>query len=114
MVDHRRDLRVGVRIHEAATELMSFLDVDQIGIVFDLALPDREQFFEHDRDLHAVGRGQRIELDRVFTDGPILVVGGPCDRTIDVGKSTAALFVPGPDFRGDLAFFFGHGSSSLC
>ena len=59
--------------------------------------PGAEQLLEHDRDLHAVGRAQRIELQRMPADRQFLVVRRPGDRPVDVGEPAAARLVPGPD-----------------
>src|SRR5207302_7449493 len=58
----------------------------------------RQQLLEHDGDLLAVGRAQRIELQRMAADRQLLVMGGAGDRAIDVGKAAAVRLVPGPDF----------------
>ena len=63
------------------------------------AWPQRQQLLQHDRDLHAVGRGQRIELQRMPADRQLLVVRRAGDRAVDVGEPAAVRLVPGPDFR---------------
>ena len=98
-VQQRRDLRVRVDRHEAAAELIALADVDQPGVVLGAGMAQREQFLEHDRDLHAVGRAERIELQRVAADRQLLLMRRAGDRPVDVGKGAAAGLGPGPDLR---------------
>src|SRR3546814_7537044 len=55
-----------------------------------------------DRDLLAVRRGERVELQRVLAHGELFLVGGAGDRSIDVGKGAAAGLLPGPDLGWDI------------
>src|ERR1700757_2979323 len=64
-VQQRRDLRVRVDRHEAAAELIALPDVDEPSVILGADMAERQQLFEHDRDLHAVRRAERIELQRV-------------------------------------------------
>ena len=72
-------------------------------------MAEREQLFEQDRDLLAVRRGQRVELQRMALHRQLLLVRRTGDRTVDVGEGTAAGLGPGPDLRGhvvlELAMF---------
>ena len=99
---------LGLHRHEAAAELIAFADLDQPGVVFCAAFTEREQFLQHDRDLDAVGRRQRIELQRMLADRQFLVVRGAGDRPVDAGKFTAAFLVPFPDFRRRVFGFLRH------
>ena len=98
VVEERRDLRVRVGVDEAAAELVALLDVDEPGVVLGV-LPEREQLLEHHRDLDAVGRAQRVELETVLAARQLLVVRRAGDRAVDVGEAAATLLVPGPDLR---------------
>src|SRR6185437_5762798 len=110
-VEKRRDLRVRVDIDEAGAELVALADVDQPGVVFRAGMAGGEQFLQHDRHFDAVGRAQRIELQRMAADRQRLFVRGAGDRAVDAGEAAAALFVPDPDFRRDV-FGVGHAASS--
>ena len=74
-VDHGRDLRIGIDRDEAAAELIALADLDQPGVVLGALVAAREQLLEHDRDLRAVRRRQRIELERMAADRQLLLVG---------------------------------------
>ena len=63
----------------------------------------RQQFFEHDGDFDAVGRGEGVELQRVLTDGQVDVFGGAGNGAVDVGELTATFLLPLPDFGGRVA-----------
>jgi hypothetical protein len=52
-------------------------DLDQPGVVLRALVAERQQLFEHHRDLDAVRRRQRIELQRMASDRQFLVVGRP-------------------------------------
>jgi hypothetical protein len=67
-VHQRRDLRVRVDLDEAARELRALVDADQPGIVFGARMAGGQQLLQHDRDLLAVRRGQRIQLQRMLAD----------------------------------------------
>ena len=107
-IHQRGDLRVGVGGDEAAAELIAVADLDQPGVVFRPRVTRRQQLFKHHRHFHAVGRGQRIELQGVATDRQILVMRRSRDRTIDSGEPTTVFLVPGPDFRRGVFGFFRH------
>src|SRR5690554_4952333 len=96
-VEHRRDLGVGVDLDEAAAELIALADADQPGVVFRLAEAGLQQLLEHDGDLDPVGRGQRIQLQRMLATRQLTLVGGPGNGPVDAGKLAAVVLVPGPD-----------------
>jgi hypothetical protein len=62
------------------------VDADQPGVVLGAGVAQRQQLFQHHRDLHAVGRGQRIQLQRVRPTGSSLSCVAPGDRAVDVGE----------------------------
>src|SRR3546814_11573728 len=70
---------------ETARKLIALADVDQPGVIFGARMARREQLLEHHRDLHAIGRPERIKLERMLADRQILVVRrtrhGPVDRS---------------------------------
>src|SRR5690554_3336642 len=76
-VKHHQNLRVGVDLDEAAAELITLADADQPGVVFRLAGAGLQQLLEHDGDLDPVGRGQRIQLQRMLATRQLTLVGGP-------------------------------------
>ena len=98
MVHQRRNLGIWVRFDKATAELMALVDSDQPGVVLGPRVACREQLFEHDGDLDAVRRRQRIQLHRVPTDRQIFFMSGPGDGPVDVGKLATVFFVPSPDF----------------
>src|SRR4051812_32221817 len=98
-VHQRRDFRVRIDRDKAAAELVA-VDLDQPGVIFGAAMTGGEQLLEHDRDLDAVRRRQRVQLKRMAADRQLLLMCGTCDRTVDAGEAAAALLVPGPDLRG--------------
>src|SRR5689334_2804256 len=58
-----------------------------------------EKLLEHDADLLAVRRRERIELEGMLADRQLLVMRRAGDRTIDVGELAAAWLFPLPDLR---------------
>src|SRR5690554_5053398 len=96
-IQHGRDLRVGVDLDKAATELVTLVDTDQPGIVLGLADAQLQQLLEHDGDLDAVGRGQRIQLQRLLAARQLTVVGRAGNRAVDAGELAAIFLIPGPD-----------------
>jgi hypothetical protein len=69
-------LGVGIDPHKPAAELIAVADADQPGVVFGAGMAQGQKLLEHDRDLHAVGRGQGVELERMAPDGQWLVMSG--------------------------------------
>ncbi|MNM80293.1 hypothetical protein D3C81_922590 [compost metagenome] len=57
-VQQGRNLRVGVDLDKAAGELIAFANADQPGVVLGSGNAERQQFFEQDGDLHAIGGSQ--------------------------------------------------------
>jgi hypothetical protein len=53
-----------------------------------------EQFLEQDRGFLAIGRGERIKLERMLADGEIPIVRRAGDRPIDVGELSPAQRIP--------------------
>ena len=108
-----RDFGVGIDGDETAAELVAIADADQPGVVLGAAVAEGQQLFQHDGDLHAVGRGQRIELQRVAADREIFFVRGAGDGAVDVGEVAAAGLFPGPDLRGGVIGGVGHAGLQL-
>ena len=96
-VEQRRDLRVRIDLDEAAAELLAVADLHQPGVVFRAGMAQREQLLQHHRDLHAIGRAQRVELQRMAPDRQRPLVRGAGHRPVDAGELAAAGGVPGPD-----------------
>jgi hypothetical protein len=67
-----------------------FVDADQPGVVFGAGVAQRQQLFQHHGDLDAVGRGQRVQLQRVLAHRQLLVMRGAGDGPVDVGELAAA------------------------
>ncbi|KEH12832.1 hypothetical protein GY15_17545 [Delftia sp. 670] len=88
-VHQRGNLGIGVDLDKATGELVAIADTDQPGVVLGAAMAQRQQLLQHDGDLHAVGRGQRIQLQRLLPHRQCLVVGRPGDRAVDVGEGAA-------------------------
>ena len=91
------NLGVGVGADEAAAELFALQDADQPGVVLSPRVAQGQQLLQHDGHFHAVGRAQRIELQRVLAARQIFVMRRPSDRPVDVGKAPPAGLVPGPN-----------------
>ena len=98
----------GIDRDEAAAELVAVADPDQPGVIFGAGVAERQQLLQHHRDLHAVRRAERIELQRMAADRQLLVVRGPGDGAVDVGEAAAVGLVPGPDFRRHILVRRGH------
>ena len=74
-------------------------------------MAQRQQLFQHDRDLHAIGRAQRIQLQRVLAHGQLFIVRSPGNGPVDAGELAAVFFVPLPDGGGGVGGE--HGDSKL-
>ncbi len=103
MVHQGRDLRIGIDLDEARTELVALADIDQPGVVFGIAVTGGQQFLEQDGDLLAIGRAQRIELQRMLADLQCLFTGRTRHRPVDIGELPAIALVPGPDLGRHIA-----------
>ncbi|MNL39025.1 hypothetical protein D3C87_1612780 [compost metagenome] len=121
MIHQRRDLGVRIDADKTGAELVAFADLDQPGIIFGALVASGQQFFQHDRDLLAIRRCQRIKLQRMFADRQFLVMGGTGDRAIDIGELAAITLVPGPDLGHFISGgkiicggVLGHKNQSLC
>ena len=99
MIHQRRNFRVGVHLDKPATELVAFTNLNQVSVILSGCHAFLQQLFEHDGDFDAVGGGQGVELQRVFTDRECFIVGGACYRAIDIGKFTAIARFPFPNTR---------------
>ena len=102
MVHQGRDLGVRVGRNKSAGKLVALHDVDQPGIILSAGMTRREQFFKHYSDFDAVRCAQRIELQRMFPNLQILVMGRARNRPVDAGETPAALSIPFPDLRWDI------------
>ena len=69
----------------------------------------RQKLLEHHGDLDAVRRRQRIELEWMAADRQFGLMRGARNRAIDAGKTSAALFIPGPDLWRDVFGGIGDG-----
>ena len=107
-IHQRGDLRVRIDRDEAAAELLALIDADQPGVVLGALVARGQQLLQHDGDLHAVRRAQRIKLQRMLADRQLLLMRGAGDRAVDVGEVAAARLVPGPDLRRRVFFGVGH------
>ncbi|RMN75181.1 hypothetical protein ALQ52_04431 [Pseudomonas cannabina pv. alisalensis] len=88
-VQQRRDFRVGIDLDKAAGKLLTLGDANQPRVVFRSTVSQRQQLLQHDRDLHPIGRRQRIQLQRMLADGQFLFMCRTGDRAVDAGKCTA-------------------------
>mmetsp|Transcript_14551 Transcript_14551/g.57151 ORF Transcript_14551/g.57151 Transcript_14551/m.57151 type:complete len:246 (+) Transcript_14551:55-792(+) len=80
-VEQRRDLAVGVEVDEAARELVSLHNVDEVGVVLDDV---RAELLEKNGDLLAVGRGEGVELDGVLSAGQLPLLARACRGRVDL------------------------------
>ena len=106
-------MEFGVDRDEAAAELVALADLDQPGVVLGAVVAERQQLLEHDGDLLAVRRAERIELHRMLADRQLLVVRRAGDRAVDVGEAAAVGLVPGPDLGRDIIGGVGHPGALL-
>ena len=90
---HCWNFRVWVESHEPAGELLTLADVYGVGIVFCAFVAQLKQFLEHDRDLYAIGRCKRVELEGVLADRQIFLFARAGSRAVDIGKAAAAFGV---------------------
>ncbi|MNJ59426.1 hypothetical protein D3C77_551090 [compost metagenome] len=60
-------------------------------------MAQREQLFEGNGDLDAIGRGQGVELQRMLAQWQVLVVSRAGDRAVDAGELAARRCVVAPD-----------------
>src|SRR5262249_11965888 len=91
--------RIRIQSDEAAAELIAFADLDHPGVVFRTGVTLRQQLLEHDGDLLAVRRAERIKLHRMFADRQfafeLRAGGGP----VDVGEAAEG-WLGHPDLGG--------------
>ena len=66
VVYQRRNFGIGVGPHKAAAELVALMNAHQPCVVFGPSVAQRQQLFKHHRHLHAIGRAQRIKLQRML------------------------------------------------
>jgi hypothetical protein len=99
VIHERGDLGIRVDLDESAAELFALVDSDEPGVVFRCAMTERQQFFKHHRDLDTVGRGQRVQLQRMPAYGQDLVVRRTRRRAVDVRETTDTVRLPGPIVR---------------
>ncbi|MCY1441817.1 hypothetical protein D9M71_581540 [compost metagenome] len=104
-VQQRRDLRVRVDLDKTAGELFTLADADQPGVVLGTDMPKRQQLLEHDGHLHAIGRGQRIQLQRMLAGRQRLVMGRAGNRAVDVGELATRRRVVFPDLGRNIRRF---------
>lgn len=97
MIHQCRDFGVRIDADETGAELVAFADLDQPRIIVCALVAGGQQFFQHDRDLLAIRRRQRIKLQRVLANRQFLVMGGAGDRAVDIGELAAIALAPGPD-----------------
>ena len=99
VVGQRGNLGVRVDLDKAAAELVAVTDLDQPGVVFRTAVTKGKQLLKHDADLHAVGRGQGVELQRMLAHRQRLFLPRTGGRGVDAGELATRGRVVGPDFR---------------
>ena len=109
IVDQRRDLRVGVDRDEPRAELVALADVDDPGVVFRAFVPGGQQLLKHHGDLDAVGRRQRIELQRMRAARQRRLMRRAGVRPVDRGERAAVLAFPFPDLGRFVGGSIGHG-----
>jgi len=72
-INHGGDFGVGVDPDKAAGELLPLADVDGVSVIFRALVAQLQQFFEHHRNLHPIGRGERMDLERIVTARQVFV-----------------------------------------
>src|SRR5690606_28334099 len=93
-IHHCWDLGIGIHGNESRAELLALGDPDQPGIVLCAAMTQGEQLLEQDRDLVAVWRPLRIELQRVSANGQFALMRRTRNGTIDVRELAAVFLFP--------------------
>src|SRR5690606_7318472 len=83
--------------------LVAVADLDEPGVVFGIGVTGRQQLLQQDRDLHAIGRSERIELERMLANRQFLLVRRTGCRAIDPGKRSTVGTLRCTDFRRDVA-----------
>ena len=96
-INQRGDFRVRVDVHKAAGELHAFADINRERVIFCACVTKLEQFLEHHRYLHTVGRGERVELEWVSAAREVFLFARACGRAVDAGKAATILAVIGPN-----------------
>src|SRR5690606_19402289 len=91
-------LAVGVQFDEARPELVPGEYLYHPGVIFRLGKARLEQFLEHDRGLHPVGRAQRIELEGMLADGEFAFLARTGSRAVDPGELAAIFGIESPYF----------------
>ncbi len=76
MIGERGNFRVGIDLHKAAGKLIALADIDQPCVIFRIRMPRRKQLLQHDRHLDAIGRGQRVKLERMRAHRQGFFMGG--------------------------------------
>src|SRR3954452_20779214 len=109
-VEQGRDLGIGIDVDETTAELVAVADADRPGVIFRAAVTLGEQLLEHDADLLAVGRRERVELEGMLADGQLLLVSRAGNRAVDIDELPAAGLLPSPHLRENI---FSH-SRFLC
>ncbi len=66
MIHQCGNFGVGVHLDKAAAELIAFANLNQVSVVLGTCDTFLQQLFQHHGDFDTVGRGQGIELKRVF------------------------------------------------
>ena len=108
VVHQGRNLGIRVGRDETAAELVPLVNADQPGVVLGAAVAQRQQFLQQYRHLDAIGRSQRIQLQRMAANRQRLLVGGARHRAVDVSKTPTVGFLPLPDGRGGVGGRIGH------
>src|SRR3984893_6623088 len=86
---------------KSAAKLVALTDPDQPGVIFRSAMTGGQQFLQHDCDLDAIGRRERIELQGMLSARQRLLMRRARDRAIGIAIAPigAVALLPAPDFR---------------
>ena len=91
MVEQCRYFRIRIYGHKVTTELVSIPNIDQVRIVFSALFTERQEFFKHNRNFHAIWCSQRIQLQGMVANGQCFVVRTAGYWAVDAGEFSAAL-----------------------
>lgn len=109
MIEQCRNLGIRIDRDKVATELLTFIDTNQMRIVFRSLMTQGEQFFQQYCHLHAVRSCERIELQGMPAHRQSSLLLSTRRRLIDISELAAGFGIECPNLRGPvlrhLAFY---------
>ena len=93
----RREFWIWIDFHEATTELLTFADVDRVGIILGASVPKIKKLLQKRSHFDTVGGRERVKLQRVITPRQLFIVSRPCNGPIYVGEAPTTFVIPFPD-----------------